>query len=55
MQKTLFTVKIIFFLNIMDLKDNINHYGYTWKSMDKNIDSIKSIKASKFKNLYLII
>lgn len=33
----------------MDLKDNINHYGYTWKSMDKNIDSIKSIKASKFK------
>lgn len=34
----------------MDLKNNKNHYGYIWYSMDKNIDILEKIKKNKLKN-----
>ena len=31
----------------MDLNNNIDHYGYIWHSMDKNINVLKKIKKNK--------
>lgn len=33
----------------MDLNNNIDHYGYIWHSMDKNITVLKKIKKNKKK------